>query len=279
MLKLIHFQTILFFIFWILAPQFVYAGAWLVPEKSWESYHNITYYSTDRYTDFQGNEIDQPRYGKIENGHRLEYGLNSQLTVGASLALARVTGSQNSAILGGAPSNSTNLGISDPTLYARHALYSKNHSIISAQGSFKLPSHFADSTAARTGSDEISFEARILAGQSFQWRNNHFANAEIGYEYRPNNNGDLLHIDLTTGFRITPEWIIMPQVFSTWNLGDETGTFTQTGNDAYDLVKPQISAVYQLNSMLSIQTGVFHHAYARNSGGGSGATIALWVQP
>ena len=174
---------------------------------------------------------------------------------------------------------SWNYIIADPKLYLRQQLWKDDKAVISAQGTLKLPSLTQNNDLPRTGSDQFSYEARVLAGHNFNWlEHSQFGNLEVAYEWRPKDEGDLMHIDATLGWNITEKWMILPQIFSTWRFGNSGNRFTQSGNDSYDLVKPQLSVVYQMREQLALQGGLFHHAYARNSGGGSGIILGTWLK-
>ena len=259
---------------------FAFAGAWTVETGKWENYHDITYYSTDFYYDAQGNRQDQDRYSKAEIGHRSEYGLREGLTFGTSHSLAAVKGTQTTQFANGGQFSSTqwNVGLVDPKFYLRKRVWQNEQSVASGQATLKLPSFFNDDTIPRSGSDEFSYELRLLGGHNYKWLNrSHFANAELAYELRPQNSADLIHFDITTGLKYDKNWMFLPQIFSTWSMSGNSN-FTQTSDDAYDLIKGQLSAIYRISPTLAVQAGGFHHLYARNSGGGSGATLSLWLK-
>lgn len=272
----------------LLTPYLAHAGAWTLPTAKWQSYHDFIYYSTDYYYDAYGDRFDQPRYRKVEQGSRFEYGWSDDLTAGLSFSLAAVEGTKS--FFFGQQSQFTtpirvdvtlwNYGIADPKLYLRHRLWHDDEAVISAQATLKFPSFFEHANFPRTGSDKFSYEMRFLAGHNFNWFNgSQFGNLETAYEFRPHNSGDLIHADASFGWELDDNWMILPQVFSTWRTGDGSNRFTQSGDDSYDLIKPQLSAIYQLNQRIGLQVGAFHHAYARNSGGGSGIIVGLWVTP
>lgn len=281
-----HF-LVLFFVLFVFPYSPLHAGAWTVAPGKWEHYHDITYYSTDHYYDTQGNRRQQPRYSKFEMGNRLEHGLYDGLTVGGTLNFASVKGSQDFIFPSTSPFTGPttvtvrrwNLGIADPTLYARQRLWQNDTSVLSTQATVKFPSTFRWNNLPRSGSDKFSGELRLLGGHNFAWNGqSHFSNLEVAYEWRPQNTGDLIHADATLGFHLTPQLMILPQIFSTWRAAGGDTRFTQTGNDSYDLVKGQLSAVTPIARNIYLQFGGFHHLYARNTGGGDGATLSLWVK-
>ncbi|MDG1286664.1 MAG: hypothetical protein P8P30_03760 [Rickettsiales bacterium] len=252
-----------------------YGGAWTVTPRKWEIYQDIiTYYSTDHYYDTHGQRVDQPRYTKLESGTRFEYGYRDGLTLGAATQLTAVHSTATNL-----PSRITgvNCGLADPKLYARKRLWQDAGSVLSAQAQLKLPSLFGGDTLARSGSDEFSGEARFLGGHNFTWLGiSHFSNLEAAYEWRPKNTADLIHLDAAVGFKLHDRLTLLPQIFSTWKASGSDRNFTQSGDDAYDLVKGQLSFVTPLSGKLSLQIAGFHHLYGRNTGGGSGGTISLW---
>ncbi len=274
-------------LFFCSLPHLAFAGAWTAPTATWQSYHDIAYYSTDHYYDVEGNRFNQPTYKKVEQTNRFEYGWSDELTLGAAFAIAAVKGTESSFLPTGSPFLTPvrvdvtlwNYGISDPKFYLRQRLWQNNVAVVSTQATLKFPSLFQQPDLPRTGSDEFSYEARVLGGHNFNWLGqSQFGNLEAAYEWRPQNDGDLLHIDASLGWEIGEKLMILPQVFSTWKTSDNNNIFTQSGNDSYDLVKPQLSITYQLQPNLTLQAGAFHHAYARNSGGGSGIILGMWMK-
>jgi len=272
----------------VLPAHTVYGGAWLSPAGEFSSYHDITYYSTDHYYDLEGTKQSQPRYQKIEQSNRMEYGWDDSLTLGAAFGIAAVRGTKS--IFFGQVTQFTdpiqidattwNLGFSDPKFYGRYKLWDDEKSVLSTQATLKLPSLFQHHDFPRTGSDKFSYEARLLAGHNFNWLNDsQFTNIELAYEWRPHNDGSLIHADVTLGWKLNEKFMILPQIFSTWSMNNDSNSFTQSGNDSYDLVKPQLSATYKFHRLFTLQAGAFHHTYARNSGGGSGVMLGLWVKP
>ena len=271
----------------ILCGEPLYAGAWTVTPGKWKRYHDITYYNTDYYYDDAGNRQNQDRYLKFEIGSRAEYGLQDGLTFGASSQLAAVKGSQSFEILTSSSrfSNITvtlrqwNVGLADPKFYLRKRLWQDDASVLSAQATLKTPSIFHYRNLPRSGSDKFSYEARLLAGHNFEWLEGwHYANLEAAYELRPHNDGDLFHLDATTGLNFDDSFTLLPQLFTTWRMDDSANRFTQTSNDSYDLVKGQLSAVIPLTREFSLQAGAAHHLYGRNTGGGTSVTLSLWAK-
>lgn len=281
-------RVIFYALLGILSAQQSWAGAWTVPERKWEIYQSANAYKASYYRDAQGNRINQDSYNKIESDTRIEYGLEDDLTLGVNFQLAAVLATETFTLpsSGFLPATSVdvrrwNYGIADPRLYARKRLWQDDTSLLSSQATLKLPGLFRYTNLPRSGSDEFSYEARLLAGHNFELaERTHFSNIEAAYEWRPHNDGDLVHLDGTVGFNLTDDFILLPQLFTSWGTGNSNRqSFTQTGNDTFDLVKPQLSGVFTLNETTQLQAGIFHNAYVRNTGGGSGLTLSFWIKP
>lgn len=265
------------------------AGAWTAPERHWEFYYNLNIYGTDHYYDNGGHRQSQDSYTKVEDSFRLEYGLRDGMTIGGSIELASVRGTAQigTIVTPTLPPQTTNIyatgwnyGVADPRLYLRQRLWQDDSSVISAQATTKFPSYFSNEQLPQSGSDKISQEVRLLAGTNFDWlEKSHFADVEAAYEYRPGQDADFLHADATLGLKFLDSVMLMPQLFSTWRLGGDNGAYTQSGNDSYDLVKGQLSAIVPVTDSVSLQASAFNHLYARNTGGGSGLTLGVWYKP
>jgi protein XagA len=256
-------------------PGTALAGAWTLPADDWQLITTGNYYTSDTYVNPQGDSQSQPRYSKWELSPYFEYGLEEDLTLGASAALVTVKGFN--------PNTGTrdeNTGLADLAFFARQRLWQDDHSVLSLQPWFKFPSQYSEDRLPRSGSEEYEAELRLLGGTSFEYYGQqHFANLETAYRRRFGDPDDQLLIDATLGMRLDERWTVMPQIFTTTGLSGAGGGFTQSGADDYHLVKGQLSAVYDLDDTFSLQGGYYRDLRARNTGEGDGFLFSLWIRP
>lgn len=250
------------------------AGAWLQPEGEGQLIATALYYRTGHYYDNSRHRRPQADFSKRQINPYAEYGLTPDLTVGGSAFFDDVSG-EDPAAPGGRRHNS---GLSDPEVFARARLWEEGPAVISVQPLLKLPSLYASGGLPKSGSGEFDSELRLLAGYGFYTGGlDHFASAETAYRRRYGDPSDQFHAAFTLGLRPADKWLILPQVFAVWRVNAPGGSaFTQSGEDDYDLVKTQLSAVYEWTEDTGVQIGAFRNARARNTGGGGGALIAVW---
>lgn len=133
----------------------------------------------------------------------------------------------------------------------------------------------------KSGSEQIDVELRLLGGSSFPLLGReHFANLELAYRYRFSRPENQIRADATLGFQVADAWQIMPQLSYIKGLGDiGAAGFTQSTMDEFDLLKPQLSVLYQLDDTVTLQAGVFTHVSGRNTGAGEGILLSAWLKP
>lgn len=253
-------------LFIFLLPFSLHAAAWTLGNGEAQIHETIRWYKSGEFLDQSGRTTPQPDYSKLELDSYAEYGWTDDTTLGTQFALYRATNDL---------SDEYNIGVGDPTLFVRHRLWQNDSSVFSVQPLIKFPSFSRDDQLARSGTDAMNLELRLLAGHSFEaFQQYHFINAEIAYRKRMEGFGDQILADLTFGYRLNERWSIMPQLFTTWRLSSNTASSTiQIFDNDYDAVKGKLSGVYQLNDKLSLQLGVFYDIWGQNTGRGQGITF------
>ena len=248
-------------------PIAAYAGAWTQDAGKGQIIINGLYYNTDRLYNNQGNKTSQTTYTKYELNPYLEYGWTDDITVGANLSLQRADQSSN-----------TNWGFGDSEFFLRKRLWQQDGFVLSAEPMIKLPSPEGARETPQLGGSHPDAGLGLSAGYGFSaWGLNHFANLDAGYRYRFGQPENQIKLAGTLGIATAPRWMIMPQLFATYRANTpSTVTFTQSSGDDYNLVKLQLSTVYQLQDDLSLQAGGFSHAEGKNVGAGSGLFMAVW---
>lgn len=249
------------------------AGPWLQPKGQGQLINTALYYSTDYYYDNQRQRRPQPRFTKWQLNPYAEYGLTDRVTVGVNAFLDSVMTEAPAAGMQG-----DNTGLSDTEFFTRFRLAQWEGGVLSAQPLIKLPSLYATGGLPRSGTEEFDAELRLMAGHGVSlWGQSHYSALEVAYRSRFGEPGDQFRADFTLGVRPDGQWLLLPQLFTTWRIDAPAAAgFTQSGQDDYDLVKAQFSAVYQLTDEWALQAGGFQHLYARNTGAGGGALVALW---
>ena len=258
----------------ISVPTPIFASAWLQPAGHGQIITTASYYRAETFYDENGFVVSKDPYSKYELNPYLEYGLNEDWTIGANLLLdyASVTRTPFGA--------SGNYFVAEGEFFARRQLYKDNTRVFSLQPLVKLPSFYFDkshNTQSATGSGDVEIAAQY--GQSFTLLGTkHFVDAGLGYRLRSGNPRDQYRASFTLGQELNERWMLLAQTYATIATDIPNGArITQRSDDDYDLIRAQSSIVYKIDDDTSVQVGVFHHAYVRNTGAGNGALASLWL--
>ncbi len=256
----------------LLFPALSQAAGWTQPEGAIQTITTARYYTTDEFFDNDGNRQVQSRYTKYEINPYLEYGLTDSLTLGFNGFVDYVT--QNSPTL----ARDRNLMLSDVELFSRIRMVQGEDWVFSLQPLIKFPSLYEHDNAPRSGSEFFDAELSTQAGKSFSWfGQTHFTTFVAGYRHRFDTPKDQYKLEWTTGLRVNDQWQITPQIVYTGRIDSVSNpTFTQSGQDDYNLLKLQLSALYTLSETVSVEAGAFLHSQGENTGSGGGVMLAVW---
>lgn len=255
-----------------LIPACLSANPWVQPEGRGIAILNGFYYSTAHSFDSDGQKTKQPRFTKYELNPYVEYGLNENWTLGASLFLQAL--SQESQNQG----SSENWGLGNSELFACYQLYRAGRSAVSIEPFYALPARYGRIGEPRAGREDSDVGMALNAGRSFLfYHQEHFAALRMGYRHRLGELGDQLHLEARAGLRMNERWMLMPELLWTLPVGAlDSARQSVAGQNDYDLKKGQFSVVYSLNEASSIQAGIFRHLAGEDTGAGGGALLSLW---
>lgn len=250
------------------------AGAWTKPEGKGEVIVTSLYFSSGGFWDNGAHHSAQPRFEKIELNPYLEYGYSDEITLGGNLFLHAL--SQDSRA--GSTAAEHNFGLGNSEFFARYQLYQSPQSVVSLQPLISLPSAYEQSAAPRSGSDSFDGELSLLGGHNFAlFGQSHYGEARIGYRHRLDSDlHDQLRIDAKLGLRLNENWEMIPAAYGVFALASAPNpTFTEDGQQDYDLVKLEAMLRYNLSEQSYLQGGGFAHLYGRNVGDGSGFMLSF----
>jgi hypothetical protein len=254
------------------------AAAWLQPEGKGQFFNNHFFYTTDTFVDVDGNRVKQPRFTKYEDNPYVEYGLFENLTIGLNTFIHYVTQEQ-SVTFGNTSTTFTtdNYGIADTEIFARFPLHKGDSYIVSAQPLIKLPSYYSADHSPKAGTEDLDFEIALQGGYSFRHHGlYHFTFGEVFYRKRNGILFDQIGLDLGLGYKLTERLTLLPQFFSIFAFNNNGQyLFSSTGAGDSDLIKLQFTAFYQVNRRVFLQTGLFNHVWARNTGSGTGLIFSV----
>lgn len=249
-----------------------FAGAWLQDEGHGQIIATTRFYGTSQVFDNHGERDSIPLFTKTDIGPYFEYGVNDEFTLGGEINWAAATNAGNSTSSVGSATDSFNVQYSYGELFGRAYLYHGDAVVVSVEPSIDFPARI-DPDLTSDGRHPIP-AIKLSAGYGYnRWEQNNFMEASIKYRYR--NLGDLndmIKTEATLGYHITDYFIGIGQISYETTLGSTRSP----GN--YDLLKPQVSVLYDEREHFSYQLGAFTNISGRNTGAGYGVTYSVWYR-
>jgi hypothetical protein len=242
----------------------VIAGAWTQGKGKGQVIAAGTVTRSTHEFDDEGDAVPIPRYDKAEANILFEYGLTDWLTVMAQPQLMWTGIAQ--------PTDAEASGLGYTDLGARARLWSDKDSVFSAQAFARAPGQHDEDNAAAVGKTDPEFDIRALYGRSFTLDGKGaFIDAQLGYRFRFDDPPNEVRLDLTFGIRPDPKLLLLAQSFNTFADGSAQGVFAD-GREH----KVQLSAVWELDAVWSVQLGGIATIAGENSLRERGVIAAIW---
>lgn len=224
-------------------------------------------YTAERYYDNHGDLKKQSRYRKSELTPYLEYGLRDGLTVGGSVALDGVNQQGRS-----------HVGIGQSEIFARLRVLEQYATVASLANILRIPSPTSQDVLPVIGRDTPDVGLQFSLGRNVEaWGKSHYATLESAYFHRLGNPHDQVVINASFGASISERWTLVPEISTTRRVGvSGNPRFTLSAQDDYDLTTLRLSGVYALTDTWSLQLGLSQDAEGKNTGYGTGITLAVW---
>ncbi len=215
------------------------AGAWPMEDGRGQTITGLAFHTAERAYDAAGDDAFDAEFRKIETSVFAEYGLTSRITLVGRIAYQDVEAGVDSVRAFAA----TEIG-------ARRLLARWRGGVVSAQLLGVFPGGGENVFNQHLGVGESGAEARLMAGRGWgDAQRGGFAEAQLGYRWRAGDDADEARLDVTAGWRIDGDWMIMGQSFSAWGLD---GPAVQPD---YESHRAQVSVVRRLNASWSLQAG------------------------
>lgn len=257
----------------LLATANAHAGAWLQDDGETQAIVTYSYLSTSSFYDTDGSKIDNIKFTKGEISPYIEHGLTSDWTIGSSLSLQSVSSN-------GISGNVTDLNeyqLASADIFARYALYEGDDDILSIEPRLKTPIE-QDAGINPEGTTPIP-ELKLSYGSAHSVLAEYDSFSDVSATYRLRTHGNLdymLKIESTAGIRPFDSYPILFLAQSSYERA--LGTIDNTMNSGnYELLKIQLSAAYEFDNGLTIQTGLFSNAYGANTASGNGILLSTWL--
>lgn len=242
-----------------------FAGAWLQGDDDLLISTQAIYYDTDSFYDNAGEEQSQETFTKKELNLFVEYGYSERLTLGTNLFLNHVE-----------QGSDDNIGIADPEIFARMALFKTDHSVFSIQPLVKLASSYQNESEPRGGTDSYDGELSALYGTNMPLISpRDYLDLRAGYRARSNGLNAQYKLDAAYGMYLGEKLSIVPALRSVIAARKEDAAFSNSGALDYDLHKAELNLYYSINEVQQISLGYFNHFAGEQTGAGQGFTLGL----
>jgi hypothetical protein len=243
-------------------------GAWTLPQGHWQMFSSAITSSADKAFG-DGGHSTQVRFSKTLVQNSIEYGLTNRLTlfVTPDYVMAR---EQTPTLT---PTTADDVSVEAG---ARLLLLGKIGKL-SLQASYKTAGAFdlsySPTTAGRRDAGR-QIELRLLYGTSFRFLGQDgFADVQAAQRWIGAPRPDETAVDLTLGWWLRHDTMLMAQNFNTVSAGDAKPPYTY-----YRSHKLAFSIVEKLSRHWSMQLGAFYSPAGQNALVERGIQMSLWTQ-
>ena len=252
------FKSCVAFVVGMLAlPSLASAAAWTLPDGTGQWLTTLTLASSTSYLEGSAPLSPTPRYDKDELSALIEYGVTDRLTAIFEPGLQHIDIA--------APTDAERTGLGYTEFGARYeALESADKSwVLSGQATIRIPGTFDTSNPAAVGYTDVETDLRVLLGHTFTIAGlPAFFDLEAAERVRTAGLPSEFRADGSLGVWVQPRWLVLAQSFNVVSEG--AGNTVYTGG-SYDYEKFQLSAVYQLTPVWSLQGGGYVTYAGRNA--------------
>ena len=247
-------------------PSVAWAGAWTLPQDTGQLLATFTAATaTTVFTD--SGLAGTPRYNKDELHALFEYGLTDRLTAIVDPGLQHVDIA--------APTSAERTGLGYTEFGARYGFFQSPAWVVSGQTTLLIPGTLQIANPAAVGYTDVEADIRALLGHSFQFGSTPaFFDVEIAERLRTAGYPSEFRAEGTLGLRLLPRWLLLIQSF---NVISESSGISIFGG-SYDYEKLQLSAVYALTDVWSLQFGGYTTYAGHNALQENGLVSGVWRQ-
>jgi protein XagA len=247
-------------------PEMALAGAWTLPEGTGQVLATVTgSTATSELNGANGLSLT-PRYTKAELDALVEYGLTDKLTLILDPGLQFVDIA--------APTNANREGLGYTEFGARYRFWQSQDWVLSGQATMRVPGTDDTPNPAAIGYTDVEADFRLLLGHNFALGGMPaFTDLEVAERARSAGAPSEFRIDGTFGLQVVPQWLLLLQSFNV--LSEGAGNATIFGG-SYEYYKAQLSAVYQINPVWSLQAGGFTTYAGRDVVQENGVIFGVW---
>lgn len=270
--------TLIIFLLTLLPIQAL-AAAWTLEKGQRQTIHTLYIYHANKYFDADSKLTSQTNFTKFDYNIYSEEGLTDTLTFG-TINSGQVL-LQEQEVTFDLPNNEKftysylqNAGVTELELFLRQQVMEKNNYVFSIQPLIKLPSYIVEESNSDFNNSQLATELKFLGGYSFD---KHYVHSEIGIRHFFDTDSPSLSFDIGAGIKLNKYWTFIPSLSSTfYNRALLLDSFTDQKNIKYDLVKLQLTTLYEMSDQYALQFGAYKDIYGKETGAGNSFIIALW---
>lgn len=248
-------------------PCVAWAGAWTLPDGTGQWLTTLTAATSTDY--WEGPALSAtPRYDKDDLDALIEYGVTDRLTAIVDVGLQHIGIA--------APTDADRTGLDYTEFGARYAFVENQDQswVLSGQATLRIPGTTDTSNPAAVGYTDVESDVRVLLGHSFTMAGlPAFFDLEAAERVRTAGLPSEFRLDGTLGVWVAPSWLLMAQSFNVVSQG--AGNTLYTGG-SYDYEKLQLSAVYKLTPVWSLQAGGYTTYAGRNALAENALIFGIW---
>lgn len=251
------------------------SAAWIDHTRDLTIY-KTSLYQADSFNDNNGRSFSIPTYRKYGISVYKEKPLNKQWLFGSetAIALEENTGNPSSSI------ERKTLYL-DETLFIRYLMKQLGDKVFSSQLTIDFPTIYHNSAITGSSGETLSAEARLLYGQSFQWKEKPcFLNIELGSRrYYQHHDGGNASLSLTAGLHWNEKYTFYSTLSTEqnkkaiWLASDRKIRYNY-----YDLYKIEGTLQYTLKKGRRIAVSLAKELDSRNTGVGHSIIFSFWRQ-
>ena len=250
-----------------LVPSVAWAGAWTLPDGTGQWLTTLTAATSTDY--WEGPALaGTPRYDKDELSALIEYGVTDRLTAIVDPGLQHIDIA--------APTSAERSGLGYTEFGARYAFLENQDKswVLSGQATLRIPGTTDTSNRAAVGYTDVESDIRVLLGHTFTVAGlPTFFDLEGAERVRTAGLPSEFRVDGTLGVWVAPRWLVLAQSFNVVSEG--AGNTLYTGG-SYDYEKLQLSAVYKLTPVWSLQGGGYTTYAGRNALAENALILGVW---
>lgn len=171
------------------------------------------------------------------------------------------------------PTNAERTGLGYTEFGGRYQFMEDQSWVVSGQATLRVPGTDQTLNPAAIGYTDVEADFRVLLGHSFMLGDMPaFFALEAAERARTGGAPSEARFDATLGVNVSPRWLLLAQSFNVISEGSGSSIF----GGSYEYYKLQLSAVYRLTPVWSLQGGGYTTYAGRNALQENALLFGIW---